>query len=126
LNKASFDSKISSFFSDYLVSRKTQYLWNYFISPFFNIDIGIGQGSTLSPILSILYISSIFHIFEKRVKILKILVLFIDNGLFISQEKSFGKTNSYLFYNYNIILSVMTFKLGLGCNLGKDLSKSEG
>jgi len=67
LNKASFDSKVFFFFFDYLVSRKTQYLWNSFVSPFFNVNIGIGQGSTLSLILSAFYISLIF---EKRAKTL--------------------------------------------------------
>jgi len=67
-------------------------------------------------------------IFKKRAKNQKNLVLFlsfVDDDLFISQEKSFGKTNSYLFCNYNIISSVMTLKLGSSYNLGKDLSKSE-
>lgn len=30
---------------------------------------------------------------------------FMDNGLFISQEKSYEKSNVNLFYSYNIILS---------------------
>ena len=45
----------------------------------------------LSPILSTLYLSPLFHIFEKRTKNLKIpisfpFLLFVDNGLFISQK----------------------------------------
>jgi len=62
LNKADLDHKISMFFKNYLVGRKTKYLWNNFISPSFNINIGVGQGSTLSSILSALYVSSIFFI----------------------------------------------------------------
>ena len=53
-----------------------------------------------------LYISLIFHILEKRLKNLKILVSFIsfvDNGLFVSQEKSLEKSTSHLFCNYNVI-----------------------
>jgi len=79
LDKAGFNSRISLFFSNYLINRKTQYLWNNFISLFFNIDIDIGQGSTLSPILSALYISPVFHIFEKRVEKLS-----LKNSYFIS------------------------------------------
>jgi len=60
----------------------------------------------LSPILSALYFSLIFHIFEKRAKNLKIPVSFlsfVDDELFISQEKSLEKTNSSLFCSHNII-----------------------
>ena len=106
LGKASFNSKVLHFFSNYLVGRKIQFLWNNFVLPFFNTDVGVGQGSTLSPILSALYISPIFHIFEKRVKKWKIPISFhsfVDNRLFISQKKSFEKTNSHLFYSYSII-----------------------
>jgi len=82
-----FDSKVAQFFGNYLVGRKTKYFWNKFFSPFFNVNIGVGQGSALSPILSVLYLSSIFHVLEKRLKILKISILFlsfVDNGLFIA------------------------------------------
>ena len=58
--------------------------------------MGIGQESALSPILSALYIASIFHIFEKRSKIhlssISILIfLFMNDSLFISQEKIYEK-----------------------------------
>ena len=41
---------------------------NDFVSPFFRADVGMKQEFTLSPILSTLYIVSIFHIFEKKSK----------------------------------------------------------
>ena len=99
LNKVSFDSKVSSFFFNYLIGRKMQYLWNSFTSSFYYVDVGISQGSAL-------YLSSIFHIFEKRFKNLNILVsflLFVDDKLLISQETSFEKFNAFLFCSYNII-----------------------
>ena len=65
LKKAGCYTKVVYFFSNYLVGRKTQYSWNNFSSQFFNIDISMGQGSALSPILSVLYILSVFHILEK-------------------------------------------------------------
>jgi len=110
LDKASFDSKIILFFYDYLVGKKTKYLWNSFSSSFFNVNVGIGQGSALSPILSTLYLSPIFHIFEKRLKNLKILISiisFVDDGLFISQNKSLVFSNSYLFCSYHIMSSLL-------------------
>ena len=65
LEKAGFDLKVSSFFKNYLVSRKMMYLWNNFFFSLYNVDIGVGQGSALSPILSALYLSLIFYILEK-------------------------------------------------------------
>ena len=80
-----------------------QYLWNSFTSFFYCVDVDISQGSAL-------YLSSIFHIFEKRFKNLNIpvsFILFVDNELLISQEKSFEKFNTFLFCSYNIISSLL-------------------
>jgi len=74
------------------------------------VDVGVGQGSALSSILFILFIASIFYIFERRLKNLNIPASFhsfVDNGLFISQEKSFIKTNANFFCYYNIILLLL-------------------
>jgi len=108
LDKAGFNSRILSFFSNYLIDKKTWYVWNNFVFPSFRADVGIDQGSALSLILSTLYIGSIFHIFEKRSKnILPNIPVFflssVDNSLFISQKKSYKKSNAYLFCSYNII-----------------------
>ena len=94
LNKTSFDSRIFLSFSNYLINRKTQYLWNNFVSPFFRVYIK--------------YISPIFHIFEKRTKnlissITISFLSFVDNGLFILQEKTYEKSNTLLFCSYIII-----------------------
>jgi len=110
LDKSGFNSKISIFFSNYLIDKKTQYMWNNFVSPFFRADLEVGQGFALSSILSALYITLIFYIFEKRSinLISNILVLFhsfVDDGFFISQEKLYKKSNVFLFYSYNIISS---------------------
>jgi len=86
LFKASFDPKILLFFKNYLVGRKTRYFWNNFSSSSFNINVGVGQGSALPPILSALYLSLLLYIFEKQLKNLKIpvsILSFIDNRLFI-------------------------------------------
>ena len=63
-----------------------------------------------SPILSILYLSLIFHIFEKRSNSLKILVSFfsfVDDSLFTFQEKPLKNNNTNLFCSYNIIFSLL-------------------
>jgi len=56
LDKAELDPKILMFFKNYIVERKTKYLWNKFTSPSFNVNIGVEQGSALSPILLTLYL----------------------------------------------------------------------
>ena len=102
--------RIFIFFSNYLVGKKTHYSWNGFTLSFFSENIGVGQGLALSSILSALFIAPILHIFEKRIKNLNIPVSFlsfIDNGLFISQEKLFINTNTNLFCSYNIMSSLL-------------------
>ena len=110
-----FDQHISSFFADYLVNRKMNYLWNNFSSSTFNINIGVGQGSTLSPILSALYLSLFIYILENWLKNLKIPISFIsfmNDGLFISQNNLIDILNSYLYCSYNILTNLLE-KFGL-------------
>jgi len=110
LRKTGCDLKISNFFSDYLVDRKTCYSWNGFMLPFFSTNEGIGQGLAFLPILLAFFIILIFHIFEKRIKNINIpifFLLFVDDGLFISQEKSFIYLNTNPFCSYNIMITLL-------------------
>jgi len=97
LRKARCDSKVVQFFSNYLISKKTQYCWNNIFSQFFNIDVGVEQGSALSPILSALYIFLV---------------------LFVVQSKSLMILNSFLFCSYNIVSSLLEM-FGLVLEYGK-------
>jgi len=65
LYKAGLEPKVATFFVNYLVQRKTNYVWNNLQSPDFEVNVGVGQGSALSPILSTLYLTPFFHILEK-------------------------------------------------------------
>ena len=115
------DSKVTSFFKDFLVRRKTNYLWNEFSSSMYEVNVGVGQRSALSPILSALYLSPLLYILEKHLKILNIpisLIFFVDDGLFISQNKSIDILNSQLFYSYNV-LSGLLDKFGLNIEHSK-------
>ena len=117
LNKAGFDQKVSIFFSNYLVNRKTKYLWKNFSSSLCNVDITVGQELAFS----LIYFFSIFYILEKHLKILKFFISvlsFVDDGLFISQNKSFYISNTNLFCSYNIILFLLT-RFGLVMEHGK-------
>ena len=121
LNKTGFDQNFLMFLSNYLVNRKTKYLWNNSSSPLYNVDIGVGQESVLSLILSALYLSFIFHIFQKHLKNLNISIsvfLFVDDGLFISQSKLLFISNANLFCSYNIIL-LLLIRFSLVIKYGK-------
>ena len=121
IDKVELNQKVLAFFKNYLVGMKTKYLWNSFQSLFCNIDVSVGQGSALLPILSTLYLSSIFHILEKQLKILKnsiYIISFVNDRLFISQKKSISHLNTKLFYSYNVI-SFLLMKFGLVVRHGK-------
>ena len=109
-DKVGFDPKVASFFYNYLVGRKTQYFWNNFSSPLFNVNVGVGQRSAFSPILSALYLALILHILEKQLKNLKISVFifyFVNNGLLVAQNKLLTVSNSFLFCSYHITSSLV-------------------
>ena len=115
LDKAGLDSKVIFFFVNCLIRRKTNYLWNDISSPIFKVNVGVGQGSALFPILSALYLSSFLYILEKCLKNLNIpvsIISFVNDGLIISQNKSIDVSNSQLYCSYNV-LSKLLDKFGL-------------
>ena len=110
LEKAGLDPKVTSFFANYLVRRRTSYVWNNLSSPMFEVNIGVGQGSAFSPILSALYLTPFLCILEKCLKNLKIpisILSFVDDGLIITQNKSFDISNSHLFCSYNVLSKLL-------------------
>ena len=97
------------------MGRKTNYFWNNFMSPVFNVNVGVGQGSAFSSIWSALYLSSFIYVLENHLKNLKIsisIISFVDDGLFISKSNSFDISNSYLFCSYNVLTNLLK-KFGL-------------
>ena len=121
LSKAGLESKVTTFFANYLIQRKTNYIWNNLQSPDFEVNVGVGQESALSPILSALYLTLFLHILEKHLKNLKIpisMLSFVDNGLIIAQNKSILSSNSQLFCSYNILSNLLT-DFGLVIEHGK-------
>ena len=115
LQKVGLNIHVVNFFMNYLIGRKTNYLWNNFSSPTFEVNVGVGQGSALSPILSALYLFSFLYILEKCLKNLNIpisIISFVDNGLFISQNKLIDISNSRLFCSYNVMTKLLD-KFGL-------------
>jgi len=101
-----------SFFDSYHTGHSISYSWNQFSSLYFNINIGVGQGSALSPILPAIYLAPIIKTFKKRIKNLKEsiptdILSFVDDGLLISQEKSYALSSSFLLCSYNIISKIL-------------------
>jgi len=112
LKKAGLNTNVIRFFNSYHSNRFTSYSWNTFTSPSFNVNVGVGQGSALSPILSALYLALIIKMFKKRIKNLNKeiptdILSFVDDGLLISQEKSYSLSNSFLLCSYNIISKIL-------------------
>ena len=110
LEKAGLEPRVQSFFVNYLVTRKMNYIWNDLTSPNFEVNIGVGQGSALSPILLALYLTLFLYILEKCLKILRIsisILSFVDNGLIIAQIKSIDISNAHLFCSYNVLSKLL-------------------
>ena len=115
LKKAWFNNCVIFFFANYLMDRNTIHFWNNFTSLIFNVNVGVGQGSALFPILSALYLSPFLYILEKHLKNLNIpisTISFVDDRLFISQSKSFHTSNCCLFCSYNVMTKLLK-KFGL-------------
>ena len=66
IRKLGFPQNVITFFESYLVGRMTVYSWNAFRSDPRQADVGVGQGSALSPVLSGLYLAPIIHLFYQR------------------------------------------------------------
>ena len=77
LNKAKFNIRISHFFSNYLINKQTQYIYNNFILSSFKVDVSMRQRLALSPILLAFYIAFLFYIVRKKLKICLFLFLFL-------------------------------------------------
>jgi len=79
----------------------------------------------ISPILSAIYLAPIIKTFKKRIKNLKENILtdilsFADDGLLISQEKSYLLSSSFLLCSYNIMSKIL-----LNTSLIMEYSKTE-
>jgi len=112
LGKARLSGNIVRFFNSYHTERTTMYTWNGFSSPSFDTSVGVGQGSALSPILSAIYMAPIIKTFKRRVKNLQDeiptdVLSFVDDGLLVSQEKSYEISSAYLLCSYNIMSKIL-------------------
>jgi len=112
LKKVGLNTNVVGFFNSYHSNQYTTYTWNNFLSPAFNTNVGVGQGLALSPILSAIYLAPVIKTFKKRIKNLKEniptdILSFVDDGLLISQEKSYSLSSSFLLCSYNIMSKIL-------------------
>jgi len=101
LKKAGLNTNVIGFFDSYHSGCSTTYSWNNFSSQTFNTNVGVGQGLALSSILSAIYLALIIKTFKKRIKNLKEKILtdilsFVNDGLLISQKKSYSLSSAFL------------------------------
>jgi len=112
LKKVGLNTNVAGFFNSYHSNRSTTYTWNNFSSPAFSTNIGVGQGSALSPILSAIYLAPVIKIFKKRLKRLKEniptdILSFMNDSLLISQKKSYSLSSFFLLCSYNIMSKIL-------------------
>jgi len=91
LSRQGFSGNVRKFFASYLVGRETKYLWNSFSLDAMAADVGVGQGSALSPVLSALYLAPVIRLFERQASHLKCDVMsYVDDGTLIVQAQDWA------------------------------------
>jgi len=121
VEKAGFPPEVGNFFCSYLTGQKTMYKWNDLVSGLFAADIGVGQGSGLSPVLLGLYIGLVLKLFSldpifKEVQLL----LYVDDGTILTQSTHLAQNLPKLKTAYGIIFRLFT---ALGLVLEHDKSE---
>lgn len=130
LRKQGFHPSLCQYFKDYLVGRRTKFLFNGHHSQPTNFSTGVGQGSALSPILTGLYIAPALHLMaptDKAIPGNSILQFFVDDGLIhvAGRFTPVHHRRDGLIYNNlllrNIFESILTNlqRLGLGVETDK-------
>ena len=100
---------VSSQFSrvaDYIIQHRfTSYLWGSFRSGPCQADVGVGQGSALSPVLSALYIAPVMKLYHMQAVALKTSLLsYVDDGTVMAQSKSLDENRETLKDAYAVLL----------------------
>ena len=115
LTKLGFAPSVVRFFASYLVGRMTRYAWNNFVSNQFQADVGVGQGSALSPVLSAIYLCLIMQLFERTLESRGVTLLsYVDDGTIIVQSKSLDDNVAALWAAYGVVFHLFAdFALAL-------------
>jgi hypothetical protein len=109
LRKQGFNCKVTAFFGLYLVDRSTSYTWNRFVADPRGADVGAGQGSALSPVLSVLVLAPMMKIFRTRsIGLGCTLISYVDNRDIIVQSADIDTNRTMLWHVYKIVFELMT------------------
>ncbi|CAA7267605.1 unnamed protein product [Cyclocybe aegerita] len=104
LHKQGFSPVLVDFFASYLVGRSTVYCWNTFQSNSQSADMGVRQGSALSPVISGLFIAPVMKLFYIKAVLLNTTLLsFVDDGTIWARSKQLDDNNVGLHKAYKII-----------------------
>jgi hypothetical protein len=86
-SRLGFPAVLGPFLWSYLVGRHTTYKWDSFTSDPFTADMGVGQGSAMSPVLLALYLTLIMRRFRTSDVGCKVdLMSYVDDGTVIAQS----------------------------------------
>jgi hypothetical protein len=87
-SRMGFLAVLGPFLRSYLVGQRTMYKWDSFTSDPFAADVGVGQGSAMSPVLSALYLTLIMRCFRASDIGHKVdLMSYVDDGTIITQSR---------------------------------------
>jgi hypothetical protein len=111
LARMDFAAEVVEFFRLYLVEHTTQYSWDREDLPAFGVDVGVGQGSTLSSILSALYLAPLLWQFAADVPRAS-LMSYVDDGTIIVQSRTWDNNLVKLRHAYGVVFE-LTEALGL-------------
>ncbi|CAA7268154.1 unnamed protein product [Cyclocybe aegerita] len=104
LRRQGFSSILVDFFASYLVGCSMVYCWNTFQSDSRSADVGVGQGSALSHVISGLFIAPVMKLFYiKAAPLNTTLLSFVDDGTILAQSKQLDDNNVGLRKAYKII-----------------------
>ncbi|CAA7270904.1 unnamed protein product [Cyclocybe aegerita] len=93
-----FPSINHEMFMAVLLGRSTVYCWNTFQSDPRSVDMGVGQGSALSPVISGLFIAPVMKLFYIKAAALNTTLLsFVDDGTILAQSKQLDDNNLFHF-----------------------------
>nr|BAB32470.1 Pol-like protein Pol-2 [Tricholoma matsutake] len=113
ISRSGFPAQVVNFFRSYLVGRKMTYKWNAFSSGPFTADVGVGQGSALSPVLSALYLTPIMKLFRRSDIGRDVdLMSYVDDGTLIARSPQLEDNIPLLKTAYGWIFQAFT-SLGL-------------